>query len=152
MFLLDGLSVFNCLWPILAQNPTSQANFGNLPQPNQLISPVLSTSRSDASTHGLKSREVAYLPTQLLGGSAYRPCKRAPLLPQFFRRWKYQLHGTTTKSTFKPIVEHVSIRRVQNRSHKWKKCMFTYPNIALKFLQPSGNKIKIGAECLQLKI
>ena len=67
----------------LAQNPTSQANVGNLPQPNQLLSPVLSTSRSDASTHGLKSREVSYLPTQLLGVSAYRPFKRAPLLPQF---------------------------------------------------------------------
>ena len=55
--------------------------------------------------------------------------------------WKTDNAGTT----FKPIFEHVSIRQAQNRSQQQKRCMFTYPNLALKFQKPDGQFQKIGA-------
>ena len=87
-----------------------------------------------------------------LGWKCLQTMQKGPSTTTIFRRRKNRLYGTTTKSTFKPIFEQVSIRRVQNRSQKQKMYMFTYPNLALKCLRPSGKKMKIGAGCIQLQI
>ena len=68
---------------VFAENSTSQAQFGNLPQPNQCVSPVLSTSRAGAFRNGLKNREVARLPLKSWVKVPTGHAKKPPPLPQF---------------------------------------------------------------------
>ena len=55
-----------------------QINF-TVPPPNQLLSPVLSTSRSGEFRNGLKSKKHICLPTQILHSNAYGPMEKKPL-------------------------------------------------------------------------
>ena len=76
-----------------------------VPPPNQLLSPVLSTSRSGDFRNGLTSKKRKCLPTQILHWSADNPMgKKTPSTTTIFRKWKIDSTVSQPKQLLKPFL------------------------------------------------
>ena len=90
--------------PIPQFSEGEKINF-TVPPPNQLLSPVLSTSRSGEFRNGLKSKKHICLPTQILHWSADNPMgKKTPSTTTIFRKWKIDFTVSQPKQLLNPFL------------------------------------------------
>ena len=110
--------------------------FGNLPLPNQLLRPVLSTTQQDEFRTGLKSCETACLPTQNVSPNPYPH----PWLGDQNRWAKHVWYPGSfgnlpqPQSTFKTGFGQVTIWWVQKWSQHMCTFIFSYPKSGSKCL------------------